>query len=1636
MKKILGLDLGTNSIGVALVSLPNDIKDFGTCGKIELLTSRIIPEDGEYLAKFQTGQLTGQTKAALRRQKRGMRRLKHRYKLRRTRLIRVFKALGWLDENFPENFKKLQDSQKGVKISDFLKLSPQTIQEFEREMGISDQFRFDKQQEKNVSPKLSEDWVIYYLRKKALTQKIEISELARIIYMFNQRRGFKSNRKDLKETHVLTYPEFIREYERLQSGQSISQNIETKFVAITKIKSVTLKEEGKLLKGDKKVNVYTIEADHPYMKAWDEERKVKPEWEGKEFTYLVTQKINSKRELIQLKPTPVDSENWDLITTALSESMGDKHPGEYFFEKLKENYLKKQHYKIRQYPVFRWRYKKELEAIWKKQCELNPDLNRLNTDIETLTKIAHILYPTQTKFCMAKFKELTTRNLLYIFSEDIIYYQRELKSQKNSIGECRYEKTRGNNGESYGVKCIPRSSPLFQEFRIWQDIHNMRVIQREVRIGNLSKLDVDVSNKFLTEEIKAELFELLNRKEKVTQSEILLFLKSRFPKSEIFLEKGEDPGSHRINLFANKKFLDGNHTLHRYRKLFSDAGYSEKEVNNFLENKLLIQKLWHADYSISLSDIEKTKKGLKKVIEGLFPESKNRDKLIELLPKLPELPKSYGSLSAKAIGKMLPYMRCGKFYDKKEEIFYGEISDKQKKKIEKQNARNEILKNSIMTRWNKIIERLNAVNHDRDRLNEVADDDINMALLKSFCGKTGLPKGLNTYQAAYLVYGKHSEKDIFQIDNPFEFGKYIQREIPNNSLRNPVVEKVIRETLLTVKDVWIAFGKIDEIHIELGRELKNNTEERKKISESQSKNRDEKTEIKEKLIKLLKEDSFEEFQDEDEFNIDLNNPKIKKVISSFTVKPNPENPSDIKKFGLWKSLSKYSDDDWKEKVKKENIPTDKQVKKYILWLSQNCRSPYTGKIIPLSKLFDGEEYNIEHVIPKSKLKNDSNNNLIICETVVNRYLKKDLLARNFIAEFGGKHGRTHEIAGKKFKIVGEEEYETYCKETFKKNRAKLFNLMATEVPKGLVERQINDTRYITRRVAELLAPVVGGINNIVFTCGAITSELKENWSLSSIWKEIMRPRFERLEKTMGRNYIITDENDANKFYFHVPENDEFELKRIDHRHHAMDALIIAATTREHIRYLNTLNAADTDEEIKQYRKTLVRGNIRDFVLPWPTFCKDAKDKLTQTIVSFKESNDIISKPSNRFVKWAKNEEGKAPVKKIFEQKSNPSWIAVKRSMFKEPLGTIFLKVVKNVDVKKALKVHIDRKLAESDKTVKTQSYVYDKNLRQIFDQLIDKSNYGITEAELLEKELLEYIKKNAKKITVENAKTKKTVYNLLGQDFDSARIAEFILTKVKRVSLYDKNYTKGLTLEKMAKDIPYFDINGKRNCKVNQVLFEHITAYENNPQTAFDDEGLENLQKRAIEKIGFPIKSITRMDGPVDKEKILNGAFYEPDKGANVYFIIYENKITKERIFLGSISVLEAIKLLNKSGKIAEQKEGYDTIILKPNDLVYVPTIEEQKGTVPLDWNNRDKTAERSERIYRVISFSEKSCYFLKANISTPIIPSDTTKKISGEIDWHNKSMYTMDYKAERRVQIQQVCIKIKVDRLGSISKA
>ena len=106
IERALGLDLGTNSIGWALIEgsadEPERIIDMG---------SRIVPMDGAEMSNFKKG--LPQTKNAQRRIKKGARVGNKRYKQRRNKLIYVLDKLGML----PEQVRLSQTFDDPLKIT-------------------------------------------------------------------------------------------------------------------------------------------------------------------------------------------------------------------------------------------------------------------------------------------------------------------------------------------------------------------------------------------------------------------------------------------------------------------------------------------------------------------------------------------------------------------------------------------------------------------------------------------------------------------------------------------------------------------------------------------------------------------------------------------------------------------------------------------------------------------------------------------------------------------------------------------------------------------------------------------------------------------------------------------------------------------------------------------------------------------------------------------------------------------------------------------------------------------------------------------------------------------------------------------------------------------------------------------------------------------------------------------------------------------------------------------------------------------------------------------------------------------------------------------------------------------------------
>ncbi len=552
-------------------------------------------------------------------------------------------------------------------------------------------------------------------------------------------------------------------------------------------------------------------------------------------------------------------------------------------------------------------------------------------------------------------------------------------------------------------------------------------------------------------------------------------------------------------------------------------------------------------------------------------------------------------------------------------------------------------------------------------------------------------QGLPEWLASYIVYNRHSEDadaKKWKTANDIE-------SLPLHSLRNPIVEQVINETLKVVQDIWKQYGQgqenfFDEIHIELGREMKNPNDKRKAMTEKMNENENTNLRIKYLLAELANDPEFE--------NVRPHSPPQQETLR-------------IYEEGVLSAEQDRIPDDIAAIIKTK-LSSSAELTRYKLWLQQKYRSPYTGKMIPLNKLFT-RAYDIEHIIPLSRYFDNSFSNKVICEVEINLD-KGNAMAYEYIQNNSGK--KVELSNGKEVTLFTLEAFEDFVKTTYSSARGKMKKLLMDEIPQAFVERQLNDSRFISKVVKNLMSNIVRekdeqeAISKNVIACsGGVTSILKQDWGLNDVWNDIITPRFERLnEMDAIANKVPfstkfgewTNKDGHTVFQTQVPLQLQkgFSKKRIDHRHHALDAVIIACASRNHINYLNNENALgkgpkeEKDKKRFDLKHALCFKKYNDdskqnykwvFHKPWDTFTQDIRDSLQQIVVSFKQNLRVINRTVNQHHAWREDETGTAK-KVMVKQTQGENW-AVRKPMHKDTVsGSVKLQTIKTVQLSTAL----------------------------------------------------------------------------------------------------------------------------------------------------------------------------------------------------------------------------------------------------------------------------------------------------------------------------------------------------------------
>lgn len=1519
MKRILGLDLGTNSIGWAIINAESDEKDTQLTS-IEAAGSRIIPMDAAILGKFNKGISISQT--AERTRMRGVRHLRERCLQRRERLNRVLNILKFL----PEHYAKALNRYGQIKETEEPKLAWKKNESGKYEFLFIESFNemlkeFHSHHPETIDKKIPYDWTLYYLRKKALTQKITKEELAWILLNFNQKRGYyQFSDEDIEDT-------------------SIIDNL-----LIIDVIKVNAKKDSNGIKYNYEI---ILEKGYKYktssyndISSWIQTRK----------DFIINQQKNKKGEIsfnLSILPTMEEIEqitdkklqnklyNKIKIRTENIIHSSNKTVGAYIYDTI----LEKPNQKIRGKlvrTIERKFYKEELKQILNKQVALHPELQ----DNSLYKECVESLYVSNE----AHKNNIENRDFVYLFIDDILFYQRPLKTKKHLISDCPYETHIGlnkdkNSQQTYGVKCIAKSHPLYQEFRLWQFLYNLRIYKK-----GLSN-DIDITKDFIkSEEDITALFDWLNDRKNISQKALL-----KYP--AFGLKKDID--SYRWNYVEDKEY-----PCNETRALILSFLQKANVNIDFLDAEKE-ERLWNILYSIS------DKQELEKALKKYATKNSIDETFVETFIKFPPFKKEYGAYSAKAIKKLLPLMRIGKYWNEAD----------------------------IDTNTRDRIEKIISGEYDETIKDRVREKTINLSNISDF-------KGLPLWLACYIVYNRHSEaKEITKWRTPEDLNEYL-RTFKQHSLRNPIVEQVITETLRTVRDILGKYEHIDEIHVELGREMKNPADKRAKMTRQVLDNESTNLRIK----ALLMEFNNPEYGIEEVRPFSPSQQEILRIYEEGVLsrediyqKDNSEDykyKDEAEKNEIDEILKKFKESDTSKR------PTKSDVTKYKLWLEQKYRSPYTGQPISLSKLFT-KSYEIEHIIPQSRYFDDSLTNKVICESEINK-LKDNQLGLEFIKKHGGE--KVELSFGKVVTIFTEEEYEKFVKDHYNQNRAKLRKLMMEDIPDTFIERQLNDSRYISKVITGLLSNIVreegeeDAISKNVIVCtGGVTDRLKKDWGLNDIWNKIILPRFERLNQ-LTESKRFTSETANGHIIPDMPLELQkgFNKKRIDHRHHAMDAIVIACANRNIVNYLNNTSAS-SKHSVSRYdlqhllcKKVKVddKGHYQwQLNKPWESFTQDAHTVLDNIIISFKQNLRVINKATNKYTKF---ENG---VKTIVEQKnskenSQKSW-AIRKPMHKDTVfGEVNLRDIKEVKLKEAIKN--PSRIVEKD---------FKKKIKSLLSQNLD-----------------------LKAITKEIEKEKD-----VWQDINLDKIKVYYFTKETKDRYFATRKPLDTSFsEKKIKD-------SVTDTGIQKILLNHLKENNSKPNIAFSADGIDVMNRniialnngkfhQAIRKVRVDEKSNKKF--PIGTIGNKSKQYVEAADNTNLYFAIYENEIIDNKT--GDITFKRSFDTIPLNAVIERFKQGLPAtpeqdgrvpiFVLSPNDLVYVPKAEEAGRPI-------DKSNISYDRIYKFVSCTGNEGHFVPANIANPII--DTK-----ELGSNNKAQ-----RAWTNEMIKEICIPIKVDRLGNITK-
>lgn len=1019
MGKILGLDLGTNSIGLTI----RDTEAGETFSQqLDLFSSIIFPSG---VGSGKSGEFSY---AAERTKHRSMRRL---YQARKYRIWATLDLL--IKEGYcPLSIEDLDKWRKYDKEKGLHREYPVGAEEFERWVCLD----FDGDGKPDYSSP-------YALRAEIMEKQFDFSQqtdrykLGRILYHIAQRRGFKSS------------------------------------------KGETLKD---LSEKEKKGEID-----------------------------LVEELKRSEQKKSQALASFMEENNCPTVGCA-------------FYE------LEKRGIRIKasEYQAVRSQYKDEIKAIFEFQDEL---------DIES-----------------PFYKRLMSEKK----GEGTIFYKRPLRSQKGKIGNCLLEPNK--------ARC-PISHPEFEEYRAWCFINNIKY-----------RKSVTSEWEDLPLEWKNELFEqkFLRIKSSFNFEEITawLSLKVGVKLSGRKKSKQDEEDERTINYTDDtnvatcpisarlKKLLGDDYKQWKFEtekvRINKKTGETHKIVYDYID-------VWHICFSYDEMDCVQE--------FGTDTLKFDEEQCKQLCRIFMNIEQGYSNLSLKAIKNINRFLKRGFIYtdavllaklpdlfvDKWQEVEDAVVNDLDAVIAQNRSERevNNIV-NALIADYKSLSFEDRFAEHDTNfKLRECDYEDIDNKVKKLIGEKTWSAKSeqekarikqavseryqgfFATSERKYVEIPKISEAlfeyilskydyvdrsmlskiyhpsmiEMYPVPKPTlcEDGRYLKLlgSPVIGALKNPMAMRILHVLRSKINSLLLS-GRINEntrVVVETAREV-DDANRRWAVREFQKKREEENKEIE----KILREYYKEYCKDSDKEISDSDRRKAKLLFDQ----PESQKDGETEVKAKPKSI-KEKDNRWEE-FKKATI------KKYALWKEQGFCCIYTGRIISLTDLFDDNEFDIEHTIPRSISFDDSLANQTICDAHYNRNIKKNSIPTelaNYYKESGGYSAilprlkpwfeRKNEIEeriefwkNKSSKAQTKDDRDKYIRQQrlwemeFKYWNDKLSAFTTKEIKAGFRNNQLNDTRIITRCAYHFLRTV---FNRVDVQKGNITSEFRKVTGIQGLYEK-------------------------------------------------------------------------------------------------------------------------------------------------------------------------------------------------------------------------------------------------------------------------------------------------------------------------------------------------------------------------------------------------------------------------------------------------------------------------------------------------------------------------------------------------------